>query len=97
MLTKELLFKPRETVFKLKPENGGEVKIRKLKASEILRDDAEDENKNFSALLISVSLVEPKLSYEEARELSADTTKELIEKITDYNGMSEAAKGLEKK
>ena len=97
MISKEALLTPQEGVIKLQTLNGQEVRIRKLKAREILTEQDDDDKKRLFPSLIASALVEPKLTYEEALEMNADTSKELAEKILEFNGMTEAISDVSKK
>jgi len=95
MITKEQLLATTTKIINI--EKLGEVKIRKLKVGEINSASREKSLQKQGIILISLSLVDPQLSVNEANELPTDIALRLQDEILDFNGMSEkSANEIEK-
>ncbi len=68
---------------------GDDVVIRKLKAGEVLGKGQEDDK---AVDMVAASLVEPKLSVDEVRELPLEIMNAILEEILSFNGMNKEAK-----
>lgn len=93
MLTKEELIKSDNITIKL---SKGEVVARKLMIGEVV-GRKEDDGKELMFDIISLSLTNPVLTYDEAKKLPVELAKELQDKLLEINGMNKEARDELKK
>lgn len=67
---------------------GDNVVIRKLKAGEVLKKGNEEDR---AVEMVAASLVEPKLTIDEVREMPLDAVNSLLAEIMKFNGMDKDA------
>ena len=89
--TEDLLGDPKATKEVLIKALGGIVTIRKIKISDsaLIHKQSNDSDNPYLVLAgtIAKGLVDPKLTFEEAKQLDVDVAKELGQVILDYSGM----------
>jgi hypothetical protein len=90
MIDKEILLKPRLLDDTLELLTGGEILVRGLSRTEV-RELRKAPDADFEVTLVSLGVVEPKLTVDEVRAWSdaspAEELEQVVRKISDLSGM----------